>query len=108
MQISFVCLAALLALTACGPARGVREARLAGAVPTLEPGSPNEIWVLENRMPRCPVREMGRVSGRDYRALQNAAFRLKANVVILEPEGMTEAGIRTGNAVQYTRADCKE
>lgn len=108
MRLSLVCLAALAALAACGPARGVRQARLEGAVPTIEPSSPNEIWVLENRMPRCPVREMGRVSGRNYRALQEAAFRLKANVVILEPEGVTEGGVRTGSAVQYTRADCKQ
>lgn len=106
MRISLVCLAALAALTACGPARGVRQAN--SSVPTIGPGSPTGIWVLENRMPRCPVRDMGRVWGRDYRALQNAAFRLKANVVILEPEGANHATVRYGTAVQYTRADCKE
>lgn len=105
MRVFPVCLAALAALTACGPAHGMRQA---SSVPTIEPGSPNAIWVLEHRTPRCPFREVGRVSGRTYRQLQDAAFRLHANVVIMEPEGSNQGGVRYGTAVQFTRADCKE
>jgi hypothetical protein len=105
MRISLGCLAAAAALTACAPAQPGRGTT---SVPALEPSSPNAIWVLEHRTPRCPFREVGRVSGRTYRQLQDAAFRLHANAVIMEPEGSNQGGIRYGTAVQYTRADCKE
>jgi hypothetical protein len=102
MRTSLVCLAAVTALAACGgPLRS-------HTVSPLATSRPSGIWILENRTPRCPVREVGRVSGPTWRALQNAAFRLKADAVILEPEGGNSRVVRYGTAVQYTRADCKE
>jgi hypothetical protein len=105
MRLPLVCLAALAALTACGPARGARETN---AVPTLEPRSERFIRVYEGTTPRCGFREVGPVSGGDYRAVQSAAFRLHANAVILDPQSARVGGVLSGTAVAFTRADCQQ
>ncbi|MBW3571190.1 MAG: hypothetical protein KY467_08790 [Gemmatimonadetes bacterium] len=107
MRASIVCLAAL-ALAACGPPRSIRESR----GPTLEPRSARAIRVYEHAVPRWPYRDVGRVSGRSYREFQSAAFRLRANAVILEPRrpgtlGGSD-GTRAGTAVAFTRVDCQQ
>lgn len=95
---------ALLALAACGPARSSEMAD----VPTLEPRSERFIRVYEGTMPRCGFREVGPVSGGDYRAVQSAAFRLHANAVILDPQSARVGGVLSGTAVAFTRADCQQ
>lgn len=93
----------LAALAACGPARGSQMAN----VPTLEPRSERYIRVYEGTTPRCGFREVGPVSGQDYRAVQSAAFRLRANAVILDPQSARVGGVVSGMAVAFTRADCQ-
>ena len=109
MRLSLVCLAALAALTACGPARGARQSN---AVPTLEPRSANSVRIYQGAVPRCGFREVGMVSGRTYRDLQSVAYRLHANAVILDPQvgsGRIGGGPGlSGTAVAFTRADCMQ
>lgn len=95
---------ALLALAACGPARGSETAD----VPTLEPRGERFVRVYEGTTPRCGFREVGPVSGRDYRAVRSAAFRLRANAVILDPQSARVGGALSGMAVAFTRADCQQ
>lgn len=97
MRVSLLC--AALALAACGPvtSRGVHE---------LAPKSDREIRLYDHQMPECPFREVGGVSGRTYREIQLAAFRLHANAVLLEPAPATQQA-RSGTAVQFTNPDCR-
>ncbi len=99
-----VCLAAL-ALTACGQARGTRETN---TVPTLEVRSPRHVRVYMQGVPRCPFREVGTVSGRNYRELQQHAYRLRANAVILDAGSQYSNSGYSASAVQFTRADCQQ
>ncbi|HEX6367718.1 MAG TPA: hypothetical protein VF006_02220 [Longimicrobium sp.] len=99
MRLLHVSAAAALVLGACGQVRssGVHE---------LAPRSERYIRLYDHSVPECPFREVGNVSGRSYREIQAAAFRLHANAVILEPAPATQSA-RSGTAVQYTRADCQ-
>ena len=100
MRLLNVTLAAAVLLAACGgPVRsnGVHE---------LAPKNERYIRLFDHSIPQCPFREVGTVSGRTYREIQAAAFRLHANAVILEPAPATQQA-RSGSAVQYTRADCQ-
>lgn len=93
-------LAAALLLAACGgPVRS-------SAVHELAPRNERYIRLFDHSLPQCPFREVGAVSGRGYREIQAAAFRLHANAVILEPAPPTQQA-RSGSAVVYTRADCQ-
>ena len=103
MRISTVTLAVVMAAAACGQARGNRQAQ----IPTLEPRSERSIRVYNHETPRCGFREVGSVSGDTYRDLQAAAFRLRANAVILSAAGYNAMPL-TGMAVQFTRADCQQ
>jgi hypothetical protein len=95
------------ALAACGPGRSSNTPN----VPTLEPRSENSIRIYRGTVPRCGFREVGTVSGSNYRDLQSQAFRLHANAVILDPQGGAGriGGTGTsGTAVAFTRADCMQ
>lgn len=100
---AIVTLAVLTAAAACGPARGARQSQ----VPTLEPRGSNYVRVYANETPRCGFREVGSVTGDSYRDIQAAAFRLRANAVILSTAGYNAMPL-TGMAVQFTRADCQQ
>ena len=95
-------LVVLMAVAACGQARGNRQAQ----IPTLEPRNERSIRVYNHETPRCGFREVGSVSGRTYRDIQAAAYRLRANAVILSAAGFGATPL-TGMAIQFTRADCQ-
>ncbi|HEX2077332.1 MAG TPA: hypothetical protein VHG08_06470 [Longimicrobium sp.] len=104
MRPAIVCLAAL-ALATCGQARGTRETN---TVPTLDVRSPRHVRLYIGEMPRCGFREVATVSGRNYRELQDRAFQLRANAVILETGAENRGAPYTASAVQFTRADCQQ
>jgi hypothetical protein len=104
MRAAIVCLAAL-ALTACTPAKP-RPA--SDHVPSLEVRNPSHIPIYEGSAPRCPFREVGSVAGQTRREIQGAAFRLRANAVILEPVNqLRPGGVMQRVAVQFTSAACQ-
>lgn len=103
MRLSLLSLAAAAALAACGPGRAGETS----AVPSLEPRSPSRIMVYQGSTPRCGFRQVGTVVGQTYREIQAAAFRLRANAVILEPQNQTRANILEGAAVQFTSPGCQ-
>ena len=105
MRFLVICIAAAVGLTACGQAAGARQARGETAVPTLEVRSPRQVRVYTGTPPRCPVRDAGTVWGRSYRDLQTAAYRLRANAVLVDQHQY--GGQMTGMALQFTRADCQ-
>ena len=106
-----VCLAAALALTACGTAASAEPSARRGpsAVPSLEPRSESAVRIYNGTTPRCGFRDLGNVSGRNYRDLQSRAFRMHANAVILDPQRSNAGGVGlSGMAVAFTRADCQQ
>lgn len=91
---------AILSLAACGQARGARET---DRVPTLEVRSPREVRLFIGRMPRCGFREVGRVANGPYRQMQEEAFRLHANALIIQSYASDQA-----IAVQFTSPACQQ
>jgi hypothetical protein len=89
-------LAAALVLAGCGSAYQPREAG---------PRSPKYVVLYEGSMPTCPYREVGHVSGGGS-GIREAAFRLRADAVIMEPRGPRELTV-SGTAIQFTQADCR-
>ena len=103
MRFTFVCLGAVVALAACGPAHGARDR---DRDPSQEVRSPREIRIYVNSRPRCAYREVGEVMGRSYGELRTAAFRLSANAVIVKQERYQRVGVE-GTAVRFTSAGCR-
>ena len=106
MRIPIVCLAAL-AVAACTPANYSRT-RSVEYAPSLEVRSPGHVRVYMEGPPRCPFREVGTVAALTYEGLQQQAFRLRANAVILETGSKYSNSGHAGQAVQFTRPDCQE
>lgn len=98
MRSAIVCLAAL-ALAACGQARGTRQT---DTVPTLQVRSPREVRLFVGQVPRCGFREVGRVGNGPYRQMQEEAFRLRANALIIQSYASDQA-----IAVQFTSPACQ-
>ncbi|HEU0301728.1 MAG TPA: hypothetical protein VFR37_19905 [Longimicrobium sp.] len=106
MRPVIVCLAAL-AVAACTPAVS-RTHQGESTAPTLDVRSPRHVRLYVEGAPRCPFREVATVVGRSYRELQEHAYRLRANAVILETGGRYGNANIPASAVQFTRADCQE
>lgn len=103
MRAPIICLAAL-ALAACGSASASHQAE---SDPSLGARSPSRIIVYQGQVPRCAFREVGSVVGQTYREIQAAAYRLRANAVILEPRTQTQPSVLEGSAVQFTTPGCR-
>ncbi|HEX2210038.1 MAG TPA: hypothetical protein VHG93_20345 [Longimicrobium sp.] len=106
MRLSIVSFAVAVMLAACGPAVAPPS-----DVPSLEPRNADAVRIYWNRVPRCGFRDVGNVSGRDYRDLKARAFRMHANAVILDAQhsgGRGGGAGLSGMAVAFTRADCQQ
>jgi hypothetical protein len=96
MRARLLCLA-IVALAACGP----------NAPPEPNAGlNPRYVRFYQGSLPRCPVREVGAVRGRSYRALRNAAMQLRAHAVILDRRSPDGTEPLEGTAVVFVRDGC--
>lgn len=104
MRNHLVCLTTL-ALAACAgtPSRAPDMA----TVPTLDVRRPRDVRLYLQGVPECPFREVAIIAGRNYRELQDRAFQLRANAVILETGARNTNGPYSASAVQFTRPDCQ-
>lgn len=69
---------------------------------------PTYVRFYEGRLPKCPVREVGTVWGRNWRELRRAAISLRANGVILSRRGPNSTEPYEGTAVVFVREGCYE
>jgi hypothetical protein len=100
MRISALCLSALLALSACASSGSSdRE---------WSPRTSREVRVYTG-LPRCPVREVGAVRGRNTRELRQAAMQLRAHAVLMDRRLPSVNAMEpyTGIAVVFTQEDCR-
>ena len=98
MRAALLCLA-LTALAACGTGE---------PAPQIGPSNPRHVQFYQGSLPRCPVRDVGTVRGRNWRELRNAAMSLRAHAVILERRGPNDRGPYEGSAVVFVREGCYE
>jgi hypothetical protein len=103
MRRSLVSLGVAMVLAACGPATPPPN-----DIPSLEPRNEDAIRIYSGTTPRCGFREVGQVSGMNYRQLRSHAFRLRANAIILDPQRFGGGVGTSGMAVAFTRADCQQ
>jgi hypothetical protein len=97
MRSLLLSLSAAVVLAGCGSAYQPRE---------HGPRSPKYVVLYERSMPTCPYREVGHVSAGGS-GIREAAFRLRADAVIMEPRGPGDLKV-SGTAIQFTQADCRQ
>lgn len=104
MRAPVLCIVTCLVLT---------SACIRGSAPSSAtgPARASAVRVYNRTVPRCPVREVGPVQGRTIRELQQAAMRLRADAVLMDPfipgpRGTVSA--YTGTAVVHRGGDRRD